>query len=497
MAAGGEIIISIAPDGGQATLSAPAGLKSVTPDAIRAVVGEAGVALNQVVDQNITDFAAEYGAGDSERTGVIARATPPVHGRDGRVEWCDEFNPEDQAAGTASDEKVTADSTESVNYYAGRNYVRVKTGDVIGVAYPPTEGTEGCDVRGRVINCRVGAPVSLKFQRNVSVGKDGRIIAQADGVLVLGKSGLSITALLDVAGDVDFSISNIDFNGSVNIAGGVLPGFEVKAKEDLHVNKLIEGAKIECGGNLIARSGMVGQDRGEIKVGGNAMIPYLDDVKGVVNGDLIVDREINDCRLIVGADLKCPNGAILGGEVGVTGSLVVKVLGSQGWTPTTIVLGEVPVLRGSRREAARNVAKFKKEIASLADQESAIKLNPRPSHEQREQLTEFSFLVSEIEQQLKACTVELKEIDAAMQSRCKLDVNIAQTIYPKVTLRIGDATVVFTDPVSGPLRIYWDGQKQLVYRIGTGDARPLNQIARVAERAGARPSDGPVSTAAA
>ncbi|MCH8270932.1 MAG: DUF342 domain-containing protein [Planctomycetes bacterium] len=493
MNATGQIKVIVAADGEQATLVAPAGLKSpqVTPEALRLVAEKAGVTINQKIERSLAAFADGYGTGDSEHTAVIATSSPAVQGQDGRLEWNKGFDP------TASDESGSVDHSESIDHYAGRSYVRVKAGDVIGVVHQPTAGTDGCDVRGRDIKPRPGRPLSIKFHPTVSVDPEGQIIAQSDGVLTLAEDELSVSQSLDVPGNVDFSTGHIDFGGSVTIAGGIRPGFEVKAKDDVSVAKLIEGAEIQCGGDLIARSGMTGQDRGTITVGRNAKFPYLNNVKGVVKGDLVVEREIVDCRLVIGNDLKCPNGAVLGGEVVVAGSFVVKVLGSEGWTPTTIKLGDVPLLRSPRRKVVEEAEEIKGKIAKLAETKCTISMNPRPSHSDKEKLTEISFETSEFESELAACTARLDEIDAAIQSRRKLDVHIAKTIYPKVTLTIGDMTVTFKDAVTGPLWICWDAQRQLVYRTGSSNPRPLADIAHVFQAPAARPGGRSASKAVA
>lgn len=490
-----EIIVSIAPDGGQARLSAPAGLSAatVTAEAIRLIVEQAGVVIDQHVQRNIAEFAARYGDGEAERTAVIATGTPPVHGDDARVEWNEGFDPSDHASTPGAD---APDAADSVDHYAGRDYVRVTTGDIIGVVHESTDGTDGSDVRGRVVEHRPGRPLAIKFHSSVSIDSAGQILAQNDGVLMLSNDELSVSQVLEVAGDIDFSTGNIDFAGSVAVAGAIRPGFVVRAKNDLRVAKLIEGAEIGCGGDLFATGGMVGQGRGTLTVGHDARLPYLDSVKGLIGGDLIVEREINDCRLIVGNDLRCPNGAILGGEVVVTGSLIVKVLGSQGWSPTTVMLGDVPLLRANRRKLAKAVEVIKCQIANFAEQERVIRLNPRLSHNDKEKLTELGFEAGEQERELGACTAELAEADDAIRSRRKLDVHIAGTIYPKVTLRIGQTTVRFTEVVSGPLWICWDATRQLVYRTGSGTVQPLAEIAQVLQDRDVRSGDGAASAAA-
>ncbi|MCH7960724.1 MAG: hypothetical protein IIC49_00170, partial [Planctomycetes bacterium] len=64
MNANGEIKVIVAADGEQATLVAPAGLKSaqVTPEALRLIAEKAGVSINQEIERCLAAFADGYGA---------------------------------------------------------------------------------------------------------------------------------------------------------------------------------------------------------------------------------------------------------------------------------------------------------------------------------------------------------------------------------------------------------------------------------------------------
>jgi uncharacterized protein len=470
-----EITVKIAPEGGQATLRAPPGLEAamVAPQTLTLLAREAGVLIDREVERNIAAFAAAYGREAGETTAIIARSTPPVNGADGQVEWQGGRDPNDSL------EHAPPPSADQTDHYAGQCYLWVKAGDVVGVARQPTNGTDGRDVRGGVIKARAGQPVPVRIHSTLSLDSVGRIVAQADGILAIRHGELSVSPALEVPGYVDFSTGHIDFAGSVAIAKGVRSGFKVNAGGDLRVGGLIESAEIRCSGDLTSRGGMAGNGRGSLSVGRNAHILYLEKVTGATGGDLIVVREIIDCVLKVGGDLRCPNGTILGGEVAVSGSLVVKVLGSDAYTPTTILLGEVPRLIASRKGVGKTIEQLKQETQQMAEQERLIRLNPRPSPKDRERLTEIAYEMSVHAQELSAQTAKLEELDAAIRTQRKLDVHVSKGIHPHVTLRIGDSTVQFRDFVKGPLWILWDEQRRLLFRTGAGDPRPLGDVAHV------------------
>jgi uncharacterized protein len=471
-----EVQVRIDAGGTAASLVIPGGLDAtqVDPKILACLVRAAGVVIDRDVERMIETCARAYLPGSGERTTVIALATLPIHGEDGRVEWRPEFNPR------ASDEHGASDSSaKRTDHYAGQRYVRVKTGDIVAVIREAGAGSDGRDVRGDVIRANAGKAVSMRLHASVTRDSAGRVAAQADGVLVLRDNELAVSRSLTVPGDVDFAVGNVDYSGAVEIAGGVRTGFSVKAAGDLRVGRLIEAAEIACEGHLQSTGGMAGNGRGVLRVGGDARLVYLEKVRGEVAGSLEIDREVVDCQLTVGREFKSAHGTILGGSLAVTGSLVVKTIGSDAYTPTTIVLGDVPLLQGSRAEATRAVERLSAEITRLKESARLIQLNPRPSAADREKLTESSYEISQCGQELVKWAAKLQEIENIFRSRRKLDVHVAKMIYPRVTLKIEDATAVFERAVSGPLWICWDEQRQLMLRTSDGPTRALAEFARI------------------
>jgi uncharacterized protein len=472
-----NIRVGISDNGHEATLSAPAGLETslVTAPNLLALVRQVGVQVTPEVDGAIQKFVADYAKGEQELVRVISHATPAQRGEDGRVEWGEGLNPE------ALEAPKDAGEQTAVDHYVGQVYARVKCGQVLGKMIAPTNGVEGRNVRGGVLQPIAGKPARLELDSSVRVNPDGSIMALADGMLTIVGQKVSISHVLDIAEYVDFSTGHVNFDGDVSINRGVKPGFKVKAGGSIQVNGLVEVADLEAGANLHLRTGMAGKHKGTLAVGGDAQVRYLDSVSGSIKGSLVAEKEIVDSKLVIGGDLKCPLGTVFGGEVTVTGSCVIKALGSESYTPTTLVLGDLPLLQTLRRDLAKGLELVEHKIKQLAEQERCIRLNPRPSASERERLTEFAFELSELETARKAKAQELAEIDQTFDSRRRLDVQVTKVIYPNVKLRVGKYMVMFKTMVKGPLSIFWDTKGHLLCRIGSGEPRPLSTIATVSE----------------
>jgi uncharacterized protein (DUF342 family) len=483
-----EPSIVIAPDASQAMLVVPPGLSpdALRPDALAELARQAGVEVDQPVQEALARFVAAYAPADSEVSAVIARAVPPTHGRDARIEWAPGMDP------TVSHRLDSP--TGRTDHYAGKTYVRLRSGDIVGTLHKPSNPVPGRDVRGKPIRANSGRPLPFRFHPTLQIDDDGRIVAKTDGVLTLERGEIRISQILEIPGSVDFSTGNIDFAGNIAIAGGVRAGFKVKAGGDLSIGGLIEAAELACTGNLSARTGMAGQGRGTLTVGGNAHAVYLENVRGAIRGDLDVDREIADCRLIVGGSLKSPAGTIMGGRIAVTAALVVKTVGSPGGVPTTIVLDDAPFVRAALHAARRALARDQAELDALAERERILRINPRLSAGDKERLDAVTARAGELRAALAAHHDRITELEIRLEAERTIDVLVSGIIHAGVTLHIADLCAEFTMSHKGPLWFFRDPQGQPAYRVGaTGAARPLADIARITRPASGKPLPRPAA----
>ncbi len=461
-----SITIQISPDAAEAVAHFPIG--PLDAELLRAAATKAGVDMNPEVLAALESIAAAHSA-EAPASAVIARATLPHHGENGRVEWAANMNPRAERA----------PDTGKTDHYTGARYVRVAQGATIATLVPPTGGTPGKDVRGQTIAPTHGKPAVLRAGEGVMLGTESRLVAKRPGIVILHEDELRVSDTLEINGSVDFAVGHIDFEGHVHIAKGIGPGFRIRARGDIRVGDLVEPCDILCGGSLECRSGIAGHGRGTISIARSARAGHMEQVKGVVREDLVVDREIIDCNLIVGRDLNSPSATVLGGSIEVTGLVRIATLGSERSPVTVLCVGDAPLLRGARLEAKNAVAKFQAQLDTLTEQRRMIQLNPKPSASERERLCELEYELNAAEKGHADASARLADLDARFNAQAKVDIHIGKMIHPGVRLKIGDRTASFTKPVRGPLAICWNEQHQLVIMPSGGTPQELSRVARV------------------
>ncbi len=433
------------------------------------------VEVSKEVEQRIEKIVTAFQADKKPRQDIVAKATAAVHGVNGALAWKKDFDP--TVAPTAEKKKDAAD--DSVDFYNTGSYIMVNAGTQVATMRAPTDGTDGRDVVGGVIKAKPGKPIDIKIDASLRVDENGCVTAEIDGLLQFHHREVKVNPVLEVAEYVDFSTGNIDFDGSVHIRQGVRDRFVVKATRDIIIDGLVEAATLVCGGKLECKRGMAAKDRGEITVDGDVDVGFLNNVRGEIKGDLLIRREIINCELVIGGNLRCERGSIIGGTTAVTGSLQGMTLGAQAETDTLFVLGSAPLLMARLNQLKKDCPEWEEQLQRFRYEREQLSAGRGPfGAQQQERLTELNLELSDLEGKLEEAEKERLRIEEEMVTQRKVEVQIEKIIYPKVRFQAGDAKFTFTQVLKGPVKIGWNEKKQLVFRQGDSRIRLLNEVAQ-------------------
>lgn len=306
----------IGPGSGDRSTARPACLEAIEKAGIRVTA-----AVAAVVDALL--------AGTEDRT-VIANWQPPLDGEDARIDWAVK-NPLDQAP---------SDDTEA-SHYERSGVVLVKEGQVLAHVTEPTAGTDGRDVRGRVVKARPGKALPIQIDTSSIYRNDqGQWVSTMDGMLRCSAGRLQVRPLVDIAGNVDFSTGNIRFHGSVRVKGDVLDRFVIEAGGDIEVFGTIEAAHLTAKGSLIARGGIAAYPDGIITVDADVTARYIENARIAVGGNVVAERTIMNSEMKVAGNVAVPRGALAGGTLTLGGRLEAAVLGTPAGAQTRIAFSD-------------------------------------------------------------------------------------------------------------------------------------------------------------
>ncbi len=450
----------------------PVGLDSEAASelSLRAVAKERGIQLTAEAVALLSEIADRYADGESPIEQELLTATPVTDGKDAWIEWMDGFDP------STMDESPEADQSGAVDFYNRQSFVRVAKGQHVATLHSHTEGEDGRDVCGGTLAATAGKRLGMTIDKSLVLSDNRQLVAQIDGVLKLCQGKLRIEPVLEIAGTVDFSTGNIDFDGDVVIREDIRDHFRVRATKDVTIDGLIDASHITCGGDLHARRGVAGRDEGTLDIGGNAEIGYIEQVRGKIAGSLTITRGIMHSQLDVGHDVGGDAGCVIGGTLHVLGNVRVAEIGSRGDAPTKLILGPKvetadETKPATNTHAAHRVNEMKRELSMLQD--------PATAHNavNAERMTELEFEIAEADAEL----CEPPAPDSPVAEICTSTIEVLRMIHARVTLEISGRAITFGRELRGPVKIWLEGDT-VMHQLGDAEPAPLRQAVGVQDR---------------
>jgi len=425
------ITVWVAPDRASATVVVPEDVdaEALTIPSLASALVDAGVVVGDEVRDRLERLIAECASDPGAREVVVAEAQPATAGADARIEWVAGYDPD----GPGRD----------------MEYAAVSVGDPIATLVPPTDGLCGTDVTGEAVPASPGATRPIHVDADsLDVDETGVMTATVDGVVLADAGGIRIVPLRLIAGDVDETTGDVDFEGCVHIRKDLRDGRTVKSRDGLWIDGTIGAAAIVAGGDL------------------------------VIGGDAI------DCEMIVGGALRCEEGRIAGGPVTVAGPVMVHTLGIDGDDGTLLVLGAAPIASPRMQRLEQLVEKLSGRLEQdETELETLSKRRDELDHSETERLTEIEFEAAELREKLDACRGERDGLRAGTNARFSVDLSVSACVHAGVSIQVGDSVMRVAEDLHGPLRIVWDAERRL--RIeGPGDeVRLLADVAPCLRRA--------------
>lgn len=379
---------------------------------------------------------------------VIATGKPPITGHDARIELYVEEN---------NEKKPRVLENGRVDFFDMGSVKLVKKGDVLAVRVPPTDGVDGISVNGQIIPGKRGRDYRLPQGRFTAAEQDGcTLVAEADGHVVYSAKENKIHVFEEyvVQKDVDFSVGNIEFPGSIRVMGNVQPGFRLKADGDIEIQGYADAAFLEAGGSVIIRGGVQGRNKGMIRAGGNLRTPFIQNAMVDVGGSCYVGESIMHSQVNAGVKvvMEGRRAVIVGGIVRAGEEISTRVLGSPMATPTEVEVGvhphlrsEMNVIQESLKELYKNIDKTHKAIALLDNMAGAAGILPpdKAAMLQKLTLTYEHFKVEEEELLLRR-----SEIEVVLHDVKSARVNVFETVHPGVKVTISNYVYYARDAYS-------------------------------------------------
>ena len=384
---------------------------------------------------------------------VIANGMPARNGEDGRIK--DYFPRKAQI-------KYASKGNGGIDFKSMNLIHNVQKGDVVCDITMPTEPEDGVDVYGEPVRGKNGTMPPIPQGRNIVYNPErDKLVAACEGNLTFRSGRFHVENIFSVSGNVDNSVGNIEFTGSVVIRGDVLEGYRVIAKGDITVMGIVEGAYLKAGGDILLHKGMRGMKSGVLEADGDITAKFLEDcsiyAKNNIQAEYIINSEVS-----CGHDLTLmgKRGAFIGGNCSVYNCMNVKAVGAPSHITTSVTLGLTPQLMEEMEAVgkemlllSRKLTGLNKDISYLNGKLKEGSITPA----QRDRLAKLkleapinSLKEKKLKQQGAELSRKLREV-----GRSRLT---AREVYPGSVINIGDCKMSITKKEDNCTFYYLDGE---------------------------------------
>ena len=369
---------------------------------------------------------------------VIAEGQKAVEGHDAKIEYLFDFN---------LDTKPLQKDDGTVDFFNLNTVCHCKKGQLLARLIKEDIGAPGKTVLGDIIKPKDVQRLKLQFGRNITLSEDRTMItSDIDGHVLLIDDKVFVSGVLELA-NVDTSTGNINYEGNVLVNGNVMTGFSIHCSGDIEVRGVVEGAKLEAGGQIILARGINGMSRGELRAGTNIIAKYIENALAFANGyvqtDCILHSRVSARTKVI---VKGKRGFITGGVVRAGSLIEAKTLGSTMGVDTVLEVGTDPELRERFSMLQKDVAEIKKSIATTEPVIMAV--GQRLSRGEKlppDQIQKMKIVSQNLiaqKEKLKEETIEMTQLSLQFDQDTNAFVRVTGEAHPGTRIVISESSLV-------------------------------------------------------
>ncbi len=349
---------------------------------------------------------------------------------------------------------IRVDQAEKIDPASLYKIFTCEKDQLLAVKEPAVDGEDGFTVTAEVIKTQKPKDFSLQNHvgENVYLSDDGyKILAACAGQPFFKNSKIHVREIFVVHGDLDYSVGNIDFNGTVLVRGNAEGPFKIIAQGDVVISGILGEVQINCRGSLMVKGGIFGRSKGIVKVGKDLLAKFVSEARIFCEGKILVEDYIMNSVVVCKGDLSVTGrGIIAGGVVKAKGNIIATELGSKFGVKTLVMCGvnyeieeKLEQCEIAAFEIARNLAKI-----SENEQKTRQRLSQTKQPQEREELRKELIELEQEKLWLEKHLFKLKRaIDVLLKVRkfegvtANSRIILRRVCHPNVKITIGHESV--------------------------------------------------------
>jgi len=391
------------------------------PRELRAALQAQGV-VHGLDEQALASLGELLAAAEADGRAIVARATPPNPGRDGRVEFAFATAPlPGQQCGNGA-----------VDFHERELLHPAATGAEIARILPPERGEDGHDVLGRPLPAPARKPAALRVGAGAALQPDGRVLAVRDGFVATPAGAIDVLPLYAHKGDVDLKCGNLHSHGAVLVSGDLQQGFQIEADGDVAVAGSAFGGTIVAGGSVTV--GFGAQAGSRITTGGDLRCRHATNSTLLAAGKIEIRDELVHCEAAAASIVLLQGrGSALGGALRARDRIALRSAGSPSGAPTLLAAGDLTSERAELVRRKRQLERIERTVHRRGDADPA-----------RGKLLR--------ERTAAADDAQKEKLDLLRRQRellCSARIEVHGRMHPGVRVQFGDAVLALTTECQG------------------------------------------------
>ena len=369
----------------------------------------------------------------------------------------------------AMEEKPLERDDGSVDFKEFRRLNNVKMGQYLASFTAAVQGSPGIKVTGEKIPIEKMIDDKLiNGQNTVWNIEHNKLYATGDGLATWTEDGkVHVFPSYDIQGDVCYATGHVDFVGTVNVNGNIMPGFRVHAAGDVFINGNCDGGQIIAGGSVFINGGIIGSSSASVKAGVDVHALYIQDTNVIAGRNIVVKQSIMRSVVDAGSVLRCDSARslVVGGELHAGESAFFKTVGNVNESTTLIFVGLYQKLREESDEIKELMHPLRLKIEQTMN---AISLLDRVSSVQRLNKTQIEMLDQlqkkrmEAQNEMKQMSERWSELQLIFDKADEGQVTVNKTIYAGAIVQIGKQAATVKDSL-----------QSVVYRLVADKVREI------------------------
>lgn len=318
---------------------------------------------------------------------LIAQGREVVHGEDGRLECLIPM---------VKDRHPHLDEHDIADYRDLGGIVTVHQGERLMQKHPPTPGEAGENVLGQIIPAKPGKEAMFSPQLKgamVDPEDPAFLIAEISGQPAEVSHGMTVEPTVTLK-TIDLSTGNLDFEGTVNVAGDVRAGMSIRATGDIHVGGTVEAATLDAGGDIIVKGGIIGHgevhghpdDKQKINIArirctGSCSAHFIENASietgdSIMVDDFVMQSELAAMNQVMVGKPGSGKGRIIGGLTEATLLVQTALIGSPAGVKTRVMVGTNPYLHDKLKRTTHLLETKAKEMEEVIKLLAYVKSHP-------------------------------------------------------------------------------------------------------------------------